>query len=167
MRSKAYIQNKTEVAMRCTQKTIKPAVRLRCVQINRKSLCRKIKEQTYPFCLAIDSKRSVMAGREDTRRREEKTRLSEMTRHFPRNKTSALKRISTSCSLPCLLTPSHVQLYTLPALKIQAEQFAWRKTNVLRTAKRKWIFFRKWNSGMGSYKKTNKGDPDWYQLAPR
>lgn len=72
----------------------------------------------------MDSKRSVMAGREDTRWREQKTRLSETIPHFPGNKTSALKPISTSYSLPYLLTPSHVQLPTLSVLKVQAEQSA-------------------------------------------
>jgi len=108
--------------MRCTQKPTEPAVRLRCVQIQGKSLCHKTKEKTYPFCLAIDSKRSVMAGSEDTTWREQKTRFGAMIRHFPRNKTSALKPISTSYSLPHLLTPSHVQRYTSTVFKIQAEQ---------------------------------------------
>lgn len=104
MRSKAYIQNKTKIAMRCTQKTIKPAVRLRCVQINRKCLCCKTKEETYPFCLAIDSRRSVMAGREDTGWRKHKARLSERIQRFPWHETSALKQ-------PQLLTDSCVCSY--------------------------------------------------------
>lgn len=104
MRSKAYIQNKTKIAMRCTQKTIKPAVRLRCVQINRKCLCRKTKEWTYPFCLAMDSRRSVMAGREDTGWRKHKTRLTERIQRLPWHETSALKQ-------PQLLAHSYVCSY--------------------------------------------------------